>query len=255
MGTVRKALVRRTPGRLAISPFTAEVLAQRAGLPLSAFSVIHLPVAHRFAWAARERTSRPVASAWAGLRILTVSRLTRECRYKGHFTVAASIAELAAAGSTPEWTVVGHGDDLPELRRRCGELGIERYVEFCGRVDDEELSRLYHAADVLVLPSAADPDATPPVGEGFGLVYAEAGAYGVPSVACQDGGGSSAFVFDNETGLTVPPDSPTALTETLRRMRNDPALGRRLGEAARERVLARHLPEHFADELAALVGA
>ncbi len=138
----------------------------------------------------------------------------------------------------------------------AGELGIERYVEFCGRVDDEELSRLYHATDVLVLPSVADPDATPPVGEGFGLVYAEAGAYGVPSVACEAGGGSSAFVCDGETGLTVPPDSPTALTATLKRMHADPALGRRLGEAAREQVLARHMPEHFfAHQLAALVGS
>lgn len=245
MSKARRTLVRRTSRRLAISAFTADVLARRADVPRSSISVVTLPVAEPFASAARRPRNRPMAVE-SELRMLTVSRITKDCRYKGHFTVAKCVAKLAARGRAPHWTVVGSGDDLPELLHRCSKLGIGSHVDLRGAVTDEELVHLYDTADIMVLPSVADPDADPPVGEGFGLVYAEAGAYGVPSVASEAGGGSSAFVRDGENGLTVVPGSANALADALELLRADPALRRRLGHNARERVLAHHLPEHFA---------
>jgi phosphatidylinositol alpha-1,6-mannosyltransferase len=248
MDAPRRALVRRCSRVLAISPYTAEWLARRAGLEPDAVRVVALPVDERFARAAAQGDGG-ARHAGDGLRLLTVSRITSECRYKGHFAVAEAVARLVREGRRVRWTVVGHGDDLPVLRERCAALGLEGHAELLGRVDDAELERRYREADAFVLPSVADPEAVPPVGEGFGLVYAEAGAFGVPSVASASGGGSSAFVADGQTGLTVAPGSVEQLAAALARLDEDPDLRRRLGEAARRRVLAYHLPGQFGPAL------
>jgi glycosyltransferase involved in cell wall biosynthesis len=249
MGRVERGLIRRCSHLLAISPFTATWLAKRADIDAGAVTVVPLAVDERFAHAARQ--------AYGGqgdrdtLQLLTVSRITAECRYKGHFTVAEAVAEIVQHGRRIQWTVVGYGDDIPALQQHCANLGIEDHTVLLGRVDDAELERHYATADLLVLPSFADPEASPPVGEGFGLVYAEAGAYGVPSIGSSSGGGSSAFVVDGETGLTVAPESTRELTAAIERLQDDLGLRQRLGEGARRRVLDHHLPRHFCGALRA----
>jgi glycosyltransferase involved in cell wall biosynthesis len=143
------------------------------------------------------------------------------------------------------WVVVGEGDDLPALRAECDRLGIRDAVTFKGRVSDADLVDLYRTAAVFALPSVADADADPPLGEGFGLVFLEAGAFGLAIVAATQGGGSSEFVIDGETGLTVSAHAPNEVADAIVRLLDDPDLRTALGQRARERALARHLPAHF----------
>jgi phosphatidylinositol alpha-1,6-mannosyltransferase len=150
--------------------------------------------------------------------------------------------------------VVGDGDDVAALRARCGELGITEAVQFEGRVSDARLAELYGDSIALVLPSVADPDASPPTGEGLGLVYGEAGAFGIPSIASTASGGAAELVRDGETGLTVPPDQPDALAAAMTTLLSDQILCTRLGEAARARVLARHTPAAFRSALQNALG-
>jgi len=145
--------------------------------------------------------------------------------------------------------VVGHGNDLPELRQFCDRLGIAHAVRFTDRIPDSDLADEYRYAHLFVLPSVADPDASPPIGEGFGLVFAEAGAFGLPSVGSTVGGGSLEIVVDGETGINVPPHDHEALVETIMRLVDDSALRSRLGEAARRRVTSRHVVSHFESSL------
>jgi glycosyltransferase involved in cell wall biosynthesis len=147
------------------------------------------------------------------------------------------------------WLVVGQGADLPVLRARCENLGVGHAVDFAGGVEDESLIKAYRRADVFVLPSRADPEAVPPVGEGFGLVFAEAGAFGVPSIGSSAGGGSLEFVRNEKTGLTVPPNDPEALFGAIVRLMDDAELRARLGQGARELVQSRHLPSQFSAAL------
>jgi glycosyltransferase involved in cell wall biosynthesis len=70
--------------------------------------------------------------------------------------------------------------------------------------------------------------------EGYGIVYAEALAYGLPIVACDVG--PVPEVVGEETALLVPPDDVEALSEALDRLLGDPALRRRMSEAAYCRV-------------------
>jgi len=177
---------------------------------------------------------------------LTVSRLVPEHRFKGYFTVARALPVVLARRPSVRWTLVGHGPDLPAIQEECADLGIEHAVELTGRITDDALVQNYVRADLFVLPSTADPEASPPVGEGFGLVYAEAGAFGLPSVGSNAGGGSLEIVIDGQTGLTVPPNDADALADAILRLIDDADLRTRLGRGARELVESRQRPSRVA---------
>lgn len=242
-----QALVQQCSRVLAISSFTGMWLARRAGLPSTRISVVPIPIEAAIARRALERPSphRRAAS------FLTVSRLARAHRYKGHFEIAESLPAVLAREPRTRWLVVGEGDDLPALRARCERIGVAGAVDFLGAVEDDLLTELYADASALVLPSVTDVTATPPSGEGFGLVYAEAGAFAVPSVASRAAGGSSDLVVDRQTGLTVAPGDRRALADAMLSLVADPGLRDRLGCAARSRVLERHLIDRFGARLTA----
>jgi glycosyltransferase involved in cell wall biosynthesis len=180
---------------------------------------------------------------------VTVSRLDPDHRYKGHHAIVRSFGAVLASRPDARWIVVGAGADLPTIRRACIERGIAHAVEFTGEVTDAQLATIYSSARALVLPSVADPEATPPIGEGFGLVYAEAGAFGVSSIASTASGGAADYVEDGVTGLTVAPNDEAALSSAMLRLAEEPELASRLGSAARSRTRQHHLPERFGGEL------
>lgn len=240
-------LIRRCDWLLAVSSFTAAWFARRAAIDSDRVTVVPLPIDEDLSQVALGERRQTVAPDNADdLVLLTVSRLVPENRFKGHFIIAKSMPAVLAQRPRIRWVVVGHGSDLPAIQARCRAVGIDHAVEFTGRIDDEELAEAYRRADVFVLPSSADPEARPPVGEGFGLVFAEAGAFWLPSIGSSRGGGSLDFIEHGKTGLTVPPEDAVALSDAVIRLANDPELRWRLGQAARERVMSRHLPAHFA---------
>jgi glycosyltransferase involved in cell wall biosynthesis len=113
---------------------------------------------------------------------------------------------------------------------------IHAAIEECGSsirvrgpVDDAELEAAYEAADLFVLPSRY---------EGYGIVYAEALAHGLPVVACDVG--PIPELVGKEAALLVPPDDTEALSAALDLLLKDPALRRRMSGAARHR--AKYLP-------------
>ncbi|MDX6664073.1 MAG: hypothetical protein QOG68_279 [Solirubrobacteraceae bacterium] len=249
MSRPQRVGVQACHGLLAISSFTADRMASRSGVARRSVEVVYLPVDEELLALA----GAPPVSAPAEIRFLTVSRLIPEHRYKGHQSVAAAFANVLREIPSARWTVVGDGSDRRGLEDRCRELGIRDAVDFRGAISDEDLAAEYRGATALVLPSASDPDAVPPVGEGFGLVYAEAGAFGVPSIAHENGGGALDYVRDGETGLTV--DGQEALGAAMLLLARDPALRSRLGAAARDLTFERHAGHRFAAALrAALAG-
>ena len=244
-----RLLVNRCDWLLAISSYTATWFARRARIELDRVRVVPLPIDRSLADAAADASPPRPARADGHVRLLTVSRLVPEHRFKGCFTVARALPAVIARQPSIRWTLVGDGADLPVIREECRALGIDHAVEFAGRISDEALAQQYRRADLFVLPSSADPEATPPVGEGFGLVYAEAGAFGLPLVGSSAGGGGLEIVIDGQTGVTVPPDDPKALAEAILRLAADAELRARLGHGARKLVERRHLPSVFAAAL------
>jgi glycosyltransferase involved in cell wall biosynthesis len=102
-------------------------------------------------------------------------------------------------------------------------------VRFFGNIPDEELSKLYERADIFAMTSINHGQSV----EGFGLVYLEAAAHGLPVVA-HDVGGVSEAVADDVTGLIVPPDRPAQLAAAFEKLIHDAPLRHRLGQAGRD---------------------
>ncbi|NOZ28443.1 MAG: glycosyltransferase family 4 protein [Chloroflexi bacterium] len=162
--------------------------------------------------------------------LLTVGRLVPR---KGIDMVLRVLPALLAEFPGLRYRVAGDGPDRPRLERIARDLGVAHAVEFLGRVPDERLPDLYRSAHVFVMPAREEREAASM--EGFGIVYLEASASGLPVVAGRSGGAVEA-VREGETGLLVPPDDPEALTRTLRDLLGDAALRRRMGQAGRRWV-------------------
>ncbi len=124
----------------------------------------------------RDGTSGP-------LKVLTVSRLARSAHRKNVGTVIEAVARLAKEFDV-QYKIVGEGDDKQRLESLVERLGIAANVHFVGAAARDEIVRLYRWADIFALPVIpSDTDV-----EGFGMVYIEAAAYGLPSIASDCGG-------------------------------------------------------------------
>lgn len=101
-------------------------------------------------------------------------------------------------------------------------------VEFLGALSDEALRQCYRDASVFLLT----PQQVGLAFEGFGLVYLEAGAYGLPVIGTRTGGVADA-VRDHETGFLADPGDVEGIAQALLRLLSDPDLARRMGCANR----------------------
>lgn len=105
-------------------------------------------------------------------------------------------------------------------------------VTFFGRVSDEKLRECYQKASLFVLtPQPLSPTENLHV-EGFGLVYLEAGAYGLPVIGSRFGGVPDA-IRENETGLLVEPGDVDGIAEAILLLLSDQEVWRRMGLANR----------------------
>ncbi len=184
----------------------------------------------------RFRPDAPGAFEWRkrltgdGERIvLSVARLMPR---KGIDTAIDALPALLAAGHRLVYAVAGTGPDLPRLRARAAERGVAHCVNFLGTVADHDLAGLYAASDLFVLPVREEPGDEV---EGFGIVYLEAAASGLPVVAGASGGVADA-VQNGETGILVRPEDPNAARVAISRLLDDDALHRRLATAGRSAV-------------------
>ena len=146
-----------------------------------------------------------------GLRLLTVAKLSRFVPRKNIEGVIRAVRLL-----TPKvdisYTVVGGGDDLPRLKTLVDDLGLRSQVTFRGRVDQDDLLTCYSEADLFILASKASARDV----EGFGIVYIEASAAGVPVIASLEGGATDA-VEDGVNGLLIPDSSPRSIARGIER--------------------------------------
>lgn len=108
------------------------------------------------------------------------------------------------------------------MRKLTRELQIEGRVRFHAKVDDEALAVILRESDLLVVPSF----------EGFGIVYLEAMAFGVPVIASQ-AGAAAEIVAQGENGYLVPLGDAAEITRLLHLIDGDPALLARLRGNAR----------------------
>lgn len=212
--------VRRAAATIAVSAHTAG-LARKAGAVPERVHTIP-PGVDLVESTDEPRSTRPT--------VITVARLTD--RYKGHDVMLDALPLVAQHVPGVQWVVVGEGSLREELEARAATTGIAGRVSFLGRLSDAERDRRLARAHVFAMPSRRPPEGG---GEGFGIAYLEAGAFGLPVVAGRSAGAVDAVV-DGETGLLVDPEDHRAVAAALTDLLTDAARARALGERGRVRA-------------------
>ena len=124
--------------------------------------------------------------------LMTVARLRSTDTYKGVDVTIQALPQIAETFPNVKYLVIGRGDDRSRLTQLAADLGVAEKVVFAGFVPTENLAAHYRLADAYVMPSQ----------EGFGIVYLEALACGIPVLA-GDADGSADPLQDGKLGWRV----------------------------------------------------
>lgn len=170
----------------------------------------------------RQSTRQALGIPGDARALLMVTTVNRQ---KGVWLGVGSFGALAARYPDLHLLVVGDGPDLPRLRRTTEAAPASRRVRFAGAISLDAVPAFYAAGDIFLYPTLRR--------EGLPLAVAEALAAGLPVVA-SDRGGITSAVKDGATGLLVRPGDGNALTRAVERLLEDPVLTRSLGKGARE---------------------
>ena len=180
--------------------------------------------------------------------VVGISRLVPR---KGFDTAVRAAALLHKSRPNLVLAIAGGGRDAERLQGLATSLNAP--VRFLGRVSNDDLPRLYGCADVYTMLCRNRWGGLEQ--EGFGIVFLEAAACGVPQVA-GDSGGAAEAVADGETGLVVrKPDDPREVAAAIERLLDDPELRVRMGSAGRERAVREFSYDVLAHRLGVSLGA
>lgn len=207
---------------IAVSRYTAAQV-QRT-LPDVTPTVIHNGVHFDHFQAARPRPERQ-----QGHTILATGGVKAR---KGTHVLVDAFAQVRQAAPDSQLVITGDQYDsayVARIHEQIDALDLSGHVQLLGFVDDDELVGWYQHAAVFALPSLN-------VGqkfEGFGLVFLEAGACGLPVIGTT-GSGAEEAIIEDETGLLVPQDDSGALAQAIIRLLSEEALRSRLGVGGRQ---------------------
>jgi phosphatidylinositol alpha-1,6-mannosyltransferase len=161
-----------------------------------------------------------------GRIILTVGRWDSNEKYKGADTLIAALPLALKTVSDVSLVLVGDGNDRPRLEQHARDLQVLDRVHFLRGVTPEQLSACYANCDVFALPSS---------GEGFGMVFLEAMAYGKPVIGGAHGGIPD-LVEDGKTGLLVPHGDVQRLAQAIELILGDSSRAAQMGARGRDRI-------------------
>jgi phosphatidylinositol alpha-1,6-mannosyltransferase len=185
--------------------------------------------------------------------ILTIARLADA--YKGHDVLVEALPAIRARVPDVRWVVVGEGPLRPSLEAHARAAGVADAVSFLGSVSDAERDAWLARSTLFAMPSRLPGGGL--AGEGFGIVFLEAAAHGLPVVAGNVGGAVDS-VSAGETGLLVDPTDAGAVADAICSLLLDPERARALGEAGAARARSFAWPviaERVEDVLLGLIAA
>ena len=231
--------LRHASGVIANSPATARDLNRHYGVPIDRIDVV-LPGTDRSVH--QQEQSQITHGKRDAVRLLSVGSIIPR---KGFHDLLAALAPLAAL----PWTLSIAGDTtrnaaaFAQLAGDITRFGFEGRVQVLGAVSDSELEVLYTQADVFVLASLF---------EGYGMVYAEAMAYGLPIIATT--GGAIPDTVPSDAGLLVGPGDVPALTLALKTVIEDAPYRARLSRGALRAAAKQPTWDQAAEQFAVALG-
>jgi phosphatidyl-myo-inositol dimannoside synthase len=229
--SLARRVLRAASGVVAAGSYPARIATRVAGTALPVMNVPPGVDPDRF-WplpadaraAARRRFGLPLEAPV----VLGLSRLVPR---KGFDVLIDAVAGL---DNDAQLAIGGAGRDAARLESLAARRGIVGRTRFLGRVPEADLAALYACVDVFAMLCRERWRGLE--AEGFGIVFVEAGACGVPAVAGRSGGAHEAVV-DGETGIVVEPRDVTGVRAALDLLLGDEALRARFGAAARRRAV------------------
>jgi phosphatidyl-myo-inositol dimannoside synthase len=162
--------------------------------------------------------------------VVTVARIAD--LYKGHDVAVRALPLVAARVPRARWAFVGDGPLRERHQATARALGVADQALFCGAVGDAEREAWLDRGHVFALPSRPSGVGG---GEGYGLVYLEAGTHGLPCVG-GDRGGATDAVVDGLTGLLVDALDHVAVADAVATLLLDPARAQAMGRAGAQRA-------------------
>jgi len=214
-GRVRKALSQVTKV-LPVSEYTKQRMEKEIGLPGERFEVI--PDTY-------DSRNFPLGLASVELKkrfglegrkvIYTLARLDPGERYKGIDEILEVLPEICRDVPNLTYLIGGKGADRQRLEEKALSLGLDGRVIFAGYIPEVQKADYYRLADLFVMPGW---------GEGFGIVYLESAACGVP-VLGSTLDASVEVIEKAEIGEAVNPKNAGALKLAILRMLKSPLKG------------------------------
>jgi glycosyltransferase involved in cell wall biosynthesis len=148
--------------------------------------------------------------------IFTLTRLASTEQYKGYEHVIRTIGTLKKQFPNIKYILSGKYDKAEEARIKqlIAEYKVTGHVILTGFIDEAELAHHFLLADVFTLPSKK---------EGFGIVFIEALACGLP-VVCGNADGSIDAIRNGELGKAINPDNLTELYNSIAEYLENPLI-------------------------------
>lgn len=221
---------------LAPSTYTAEKLQSAQGVAVEKIRVLPWPIDALMLRLSDAPSSLALPEGFPqGRVILTVGRWVAAERYKGADDMIRAMPQLMGSVPDVRLVLVGSGDDLPRLKDLAAKLNLGASVRFFDRLSRQQLAACYAHADVFALPST---------GEGFGIVFLEAMAFGLPVVGAAAGGVTD-IIKDGVNGRLIPGKDTATLVRALDQLLRDWAVRTRLGKKGAEIVRERYQFQAF----------
>jgi phosphatidyl-myo-inositol dimannoside synthase len=194
--------INRVDAVWAVSAITRDRMNTWAKLPVSKYTIIPNTIHPERYGLAPKRDDLVERYGLEGRKvIMTLARLVGYERYKGIDEILEALPALIGQEPNLIYMVLGDGDDQPRLEAKAQTLGIGDKVIFAGYISEADKADYLRLADAFVLPGR---------GEGFGIVYLEALACGIPTVGSKIDGSREAL-RDGLLGELVDPTDPTSI--------------------------------------------
>ena len=222
-----------------VNDLLAEDLSLRYGVPASKIQVIHIGIdPDHFQYA--ERT--PLESPSHPLRLIFVGRIND--LEKNTHLLPDMVGKVIQRGVNVTCTVLGDGEDRPELERRIHKLGLVDRFSLPGAVPYSEIPALLQQSDVFVMPSRF---------EGCPHALLEAMATGCVPVVSRLRGTLDRIVEEGQTGLMASVGRAGEFAEAIVQLAHDPNARHRMGLQARKTILDRFALAGMAEAYAAIL--
>ncbi len=229
--------LRKADQVLCVSAFTREQVVRRHQCPAKRLPVLPNVLPDSLLSVTPDPELLGRLGANRGRVILTVGRLSAAERYKGHNVVLEALPRIAERYPGAIYLIAGDGDDRPRLEQMAENLGVKDRVLFAGEMDDAGLAACYQACAVFVLPAKTLLADHGSQGEGFGIAFLEAMAFGKPVIG-PNAGAPAEFIRHGQHGFLVDPQNPEEVAQAVLALLDEPERASRMGEQGRALVLA-----------------